>query len=184
MALKMRGRDISPGRREFTAENWSLKQQELSILSGGALGTKSSEDDFALIRQDTGMLCEDFSEKIGEELFQIDGEGFSRTVFLSQNDCQTETTGSINAKIGNLAENTDDINNFESADKRLGDLLNTLTPSRKTGKLSKMKSRLTELSSEIGRKGELEGSIQRLSRNAEGLRGKQGKAGAGAERAF
>ena len=37
MALKMRGRDISPDRREFTAENWSLKQQELSILSGGAL---------------------------------------------------------------------------------------------------------------------------------------------------
>ena len=47
-----------------------------------SFGTKSSEDDFALIRQDTGMLCEDFSEKIGEELFQIDGEGFSRTVFL------------------------------------------------------------------------------------------------------
>lgn len=114
------------------------------------------------------MLCEDFSEKIGEELFQIDGEGFSRTVFLSQNDCQTETTGSINAKIGNLAENTDDINNFESADKRLGDLLNTLTPSRKTGKLSKMKSRLTELSAEIGRKGELEGSIQRLSEMRKG----------------
>lgn len=133
-----------------------------------SFGTKSSEDDFALIRQDTGMLCEDFSEKIGEELFQIDGEGFSRTVFLSQNDCQTETTGSINAKIGNLAENTDDINNFESADKRLGDLLNTLTPSRKTGKLSKMKSRLTELSAEIGRKGELEGSIQRLSEMRKG----------------
>ena len=133
-----------------------------------SFGTKASEDDFALIRLDTGMLCEDFSEKIGEELFQIDGEGFSRTVFLSQNDCQTETTGSINAKIGNLAENTDDINNFESADKRLGDLLNTLTPSRKTGKLSKMKSRLTELSAEIGRKGELEGSIQRLSEMRKG----------------
>ena len=172
-----------------------------------SFGTKSSEDDFALIRQDTGMLCEDFSEKIGEELFQIDGEGFSRTVFLSQNDCQTETTGSINAKIGNLAENTDDINNFESADKRLGDLLNTLTPSRKTGKLSKMKSRLTELSAEIGRKGELEGSIQRLSEMRKGCAENRekleqnhikfigppshvlaqmltGKAGAGAERAF
>ena len=38
-------------------------------------------------------------------------------MFIGQSDCVTATTDSINAKIGNLADNTDDINNFAVTSK-------------------------------------------------------------------
>ena len=82
-------------------------------------------------------------------MFRIDAGSFERTIFISQNDCETFVTDGINAKIGNLAENTDDINNFETADKRLNDLLNSMSPSRKTGSLRQSKDRITELKTQI-----------------------------------
>ena len=73
-------------------------------------GKKQADDEFLLRRKDTNMECDDFSSEIGEELFKIDAQSFERTVFIGQSDCVTATTDSINAKIGNLADNTDDIN--------------------------------------------------------------------------
>jgi len=112
-------------------------------------GNKAAEDEFQLTDPVTHLPSEDFTEKLGEELFQIDAASFERTTFISQNDCETFVTDSINAKIGNLAENTDDINNFETADKRLNDLLNAMSPTRKTGSIRREKDRVTELKTRI-----------------------------------
>ena len=70
-------------------------------------GKKQADDEFLLVRKDTNVECDDFSCDIGEELFKIDAQSFERTVFIGQSDCVTATTDSINAKIGNLADNTD-----------------------------------------------------------------------------
>lgn len=126
-------------------------------------GTKASEDEFSLVRSDTLLPSTDFSDKLGEELFQIDANSFLRTVFFSQNDCSCEPTDSINAKLGNLAENTDDMNNFETADKRLNELLNAMTPTRKTGALNKLKHRITELDTQIRSGKDLENTIQEIT---------------------
>ena len=80
-------------------------------------GKKQVDDEFLLVRKDTNVECDDFSCDIGEELFKIDAQSFERTVFIGQSDCVTATTDSINAKIGNLADNTDDINNFAVTSK-------------------------------------------------------------------
>lgn len=112
-------------------------------------GNKAAEDEFQLTDLTTHLPSDDFTEKLGEELFRIDAASFERTTFISQNDCETFVTDSINAKIGNLAENTDDINNFETADKRLNDLLNAMSPTRKTGSIRKEKDRITELKTQI-----------------------------------
>lgn len=125
---------------------------QLTFEAGGktyiisrTFGTKESEDVFALRDANTNLLSDDFSERIGEELFQIDCNSFCRTVFLSQNDCQTDTTDRINAKLGNLAEHTDDINNFEKVNQRFADLLNRMSPTRKTGMLAKQKEEIEGL---------------------------------------
>ena len=78
-------------------------------------GSKSAEDEFQLTDTKTNLPCSDFTQNLGEELFRIDAGSFERTIFISQNDCETFVTDGINAKIGNLAENTDDINNFDTA---------------------------------------------------------------------
>ena len=112
-------------------------------------GKKQVDDEFLLVRKDTNVECDDFSCDIGEELFKIDAQSFERTVFIGQSDCVTATTDSINAKIGNLADNTDDINNFETAVGRLTAVLNNITSTRSTGSISKRKSRITELAARI-----------------------------------
>ncbi len=112
-------------------------------------GAKEKEDEFSLRRLDTNLECQDFSAAIGEEIFKIDGESFSRTVFIAQNSCITSPTDSIHAKIGNLAENTDDINNYETVHKKLSDLLNQLSPTRKTGQIKRLETQIGALRYDI-----------------------------------
>ena len=122
-------------------------------------GKKQADDEFQLRRKDTNMECDDFSSEIGEELFKIDAQSFERTVFIGQSDCVTATTDSINAKIGNLADNTDDINNFETAVGRLTAELNNITSTRATGSISKRKSEITQLQAQINNYCEIDKTI-------------------------
>ena len=122
-------------------------------------GKKQADDEFLLRRKDTNMECDDFSSEIGEELFKIDAQSFERTVFIGQSDCVTATTDSINAKIGNLADNTDDINNFETAVGRLTAELNNITSTRATGSISKRKSEITQLQAQINNYCEIDKTI-------------------------
>lgn len=122
-------------------------------------GKKQADDEFLLVRKDTNMECDDFSSDIGEELFKIDAQSFERTVFIGQSDCVTATTDSINAKIGNLADNTDDINNFETAVGRLTAELNNITSTRVTGSIAKRKSAITQLQAQINNYSEIDKTI-------------------------
>lgn len=126
-------------------------------------GTREKEDTFSLRESDTNLESSDFSANIGEELFKLDRDSFSRTVFISQNDCETEVSDRINAKIGNLAENTDDINNYENVDKKLADLLNKMSPSRATGTINKMDRQIAQLREQIRAGGEIGRTIDDIT---------------------
>lgn len=105
-------------------------------------GAKDKDDEFTLYDKKTNIVSSDFSSNIGEELFGIDHDSFCRTVYIAASDCSTGATDSINAKLGNLADNTDDINNYETVKKRLADMLNQMSPTRKTGSIYKKKQEL------------------------------------------
>lgn len=45
------------------------------------------------------------------------------------------SSDSISAKLGNMAENTNDINNFESATADIKDMMNKMSPNRITGSI-------------------------------------------------
>lgn len=122
---------------------------KIYILSR-TFGAKSKDDEMQLQNADTKLESTDFSsENIGEELFQIDSTSFNRSIFVSQNDCAAEVTDRINAKLGNLADSTDDLNNYEKAAERLMDKINALTKRRKTGELYKQKEQIGELKQQI-----------------------------------
>ena len=78
-------------------------------------GAKEAEDTFELRDAVTNLKSDDFSASIGEELFKVGSESFMRTVYIGQNDCECNASDDINAKMGNLTDATDDINNFETA---------------------------------------------------------------------
>ena len=127
-------------------------------------GTKPKEDEFLLRDAKTGMPVDDYSEKLGEELFSIDSDSFVRTVLITENGCETGTTGSISAKLGQLAENTGDIESFEKVDKKLNDLLNSLSPEKSTGKVRKLKDELAAIREEQRRTSGVDSSIEELKR--------------------
>ena len=114
-----------------------------------AFGAREREDSFSLREKATNLESGRFSDRVGEELFKLDSSSFCRTVFVSQNDCETFTTDGINAKIGNLAEATDDINNYERVNERLGSLLNRMSPARSTGALYKTRNEIARLEENV-----------------------------------
>ena len=78
--------------------------------------SKESGDTFCLYDCASNRPSGAYGERIGEELFGIDADGFERTVFLSQK-LQTSKgeNNSITAKLGNLLDDVDDIASFDDA---------------------------------------------------------------------
>lgn len=124
--------------------------------------TFNEQDEFELRDAKTNLISGDYSSKLGEELFKVDRESFMRTVFIGQADCETSVTDDINAKIGNLTDNSNDLNSFEAASARLKDLLNSLTPSRKTGSISQRKNEITELDRKVVAQKGIPEALQKL----------------------
>ena len=129
---------------------------ELDFEAGGreyrisrTFGRTEKTDEFHLYDLRTNLESSDFSKEIGLELFGLDSFSFKRSVYIAQNDCACETSDQINAKLGNLVDNTDDINNFESACQHLKEVLNQLTPDRVTGSIKKRKNYIMQLTQEI-----------------------------------
>lgn len=114
-----------------------------------SFGRTEKTDEFHLYDLYTNLECNDYSEDIGVEVFDLDRASFKRSIFIAQNDCSSEVSDRINAKLGNLAENTDDINNFEAASRRMREILNHLTPDRITGSIKKRKNYITQLNQEL-----------------------------------
>lgn len=98
---------------------------------------KEANDEFELREAGTNLLSKEYTDRIGEEIFKINRESFMRTVFIEQNGCETSSTDDINAKIGRLADHSNDLNNFESAGAKLTEILNKLNPNRATGSIAK-----------------------------------------------
>lgn len=116
------------------------KQYEISRI----FYDREQSDEFELRDVNTNLPSKDYSKKIGEEIFQIDRESFLRTVFLGQNDCETSTTDNINARIGNLADGANELNNFDTANAKLSEILSALTPSRASGSLAKRREEIAQ----------------------------------------
>lgn len=130
-------------------------------------GIREKEDTFSLYDEATGRETEDFTSNIGEELFKIDRDAFVRTIFIGQQSCETNVSDSISAKIGNLSENTDDINNYENVQKRLKDMLNAMSPTRATGTIKNMENKIGDIRVSILRGDEIDRSIDALNEKLE-----------------
>lgn len=85
-----------------------------------SFGKTAKKDAFSLYdlthRKDSTL----YSENLGEEIFQLDAESFMRSIYLPQiMRTDTSLTTSIRTKLNNLVDNTDDLNNYESAITRI-----------------------------------------------------------------
>lgn len=125
-------------------------------------GKKESDDIFELRDAVTNLESHDYSSDIGREIFAIDSESFKRTIYVGQNDCMTNTTGDINAKMGNLTDNTNDLTNYDAANQRLKDILNQMAPDKKRGSIKQLKNEATDLETQIKKEDAINKALQDL----------------------
>ena len=128
---------------------WSSGSKTYRMMR--TFGARKKDDKFSLYDDATGFICSDYSDRIGEELFAIDRDSFCRTVFWSQSDHETSATTSIQAKIGDLSAQPDDLPAYDAAVKRLRREAERLRPDRSRGLIRKKEDRLTILEADQAR---------------------------------
>ena len=119
-----------------------------------SFGKTDKDDTFTLIDTNTGAACDDFSQNLGEELFQVDRDSFEKSIFIPQASVSTAMTDSLNAKMGNLASAKDDINNFDEALNRVSEVRKNYTRRSKVnnGKINVIKEEISRCSEVIDKK--------------------------------
>ncbi|MCC8141119.1 MAG: AAA family ATPase [Lachnospiraceae bacterium] len=154
-------------RKRFAPWQGGIYGGQITFETGGRTYTaarifsdKKANDSFELRDAQTNLTSDDFSENLGEEIFRINGESFARTVFIGQNDCATYATDSINAKIGNITDNLNDLESYEKASAALQNTINKLSPRRKTGRLYKLNDQVTRLQTDVTQHATVEDSIR------------------------
>lgn len=130
---------------------------------------KTGTDSFVLYDLTTNLRCEDYSQNLGEEIFGIDVDSFQKTVFIAQQDCGTGITPGISAKIGNIADQTADLGNFDSVQARLKKELDGLNPDRSTGLINKLDREIAERKERVRRKEHVQNNLQVLTKNKKDL---------------
>ena len=116
---------------------------------------REGQDEFELRDADTNLISRDYTERLGEEIFKLNRESFLRSVFISQADCETAVTDDIHARVGNLTDRVNDMDNYQRAADALAALQNQLSPTRKTGAIYRKEEEAAALYRGITEKKEL-----------------------------
>ncbi len=131
---------------------------------------KAADDTFALYDTDTGLICGDFSENLGEELFGIDADGFERTVFLSERNLSAKSENkSISAKLSDLVGTDGDIGVMDEAMKVLEEQRKFYQKRGGSGKISDLRNRITETEIKLGELSRLEAEMAEADAEADKL---------------
>ena len=140
-----------------------------------SFGLKKSEDSFRLFDEDSGKESKDYSENIGEELFSLDAESFQRVCMISHEDLHFSMNSRMHAKLGNVAEDQEDMKKFQQVQTILKDGINALSPNRRTGNIFKLKMQEEELSSGLYGKEALENAVLSIEKEVLALTEKDAK---------
>ncbi|WP_314344692.1 ATP-binding protein [Oribacterium sinus] len=140
-----------------------------------SFGLKKSEDSFRLFDEYSGKESKDYSENIGEELFSLDAESFQRVCMISHEDLHFSMNSRMHAKLGNVAEDQEDMKKFQQVQTILKDGINALSPNRRTGNIFKLKMQEEELSSGLYGKEALENAVLSIEKEVLSLTEKEAR---------
>lgn len=99
-----------------------------------SFGATPKGDTFRLLDLQTNQKSDCFTENIGLELFGLDADSFERSTYLPQiYEPGSLSTDSIRAKLGDLVEDTNDINNYDKAVAALKNKRSAFIPYRGSG---------------------------------------------------
>lgn len=116
-------------------------------------GTTPKGDTFTLIDLGNNRKSDRFTDQIGLELFQLDGDSFERSTYMPQiRDLESLTTDGIQAKLGNLVEDPGDMGSFDKAMTALKTARSGYIPYRGNGgAVAEAKNQVSQLREELTR---------------------------------
>ncbi|MCI8700493.1 MAG: AAA family ATPase [Clostridia bacterium] len=82
-------------------------------------GDTPKGDTFTLINLETNKEVNTYTEKIGEEIFKINKESFTKSIFVPQQEIKVQISNDLTTKLTNLDTIQDDMNRYGEAQKRL-----------------------------------------------------------------
>ena len=114
-------------------------------------GDKPANDSFQLYELPSMLPCDTFTENLGVEIFGLDAESFERSAYMANLSVSGNlSTDSIRAKLSDLVEDTDDVNNYEKAVGSIRRMRASLIPYRGSGgEVNRASDRITELQNSI-----------------------------------
>jgi len=114
-------------------------------------GDTPNQDTFSIIDLKTKKKASLFSENVGQDLFELDSDSFERSTFMPQQYQETSlTTSSIQTKLNDLVQDTNDLNNFDKAVSALKAKRTTLRQYRgNAGRIDTAQANITRLKSEL-----------------------------------
>ena len=117
-----------------------------------SFGKKNTDDLYELFDNVTNLKSAELPSDIGTAVFGIDADSFERSVFISLDGKAPEMQDNINAKLNNLIDATDDVNNYENAVNMLDMLAVRIRAKRGNGgEIGNNESRQEELKYEMQR---------------------------------
>lgn len=159
-------------RQKYTPWNGGRFGGNLVFESDGNLyrlertfGATPRSDTFQLIDLNTGKKSSRFSEDIGLELFQLDADSFERSTYMPQiRDFDSLTTAGIQAKLGDLVEDTDDLGNFDKAMAALKTARSRFVPYRGSGgSVAEASAHITQIQQELDQEDSLRSEAEKLN---------------------
>lgn len=144
-------------------------------------GAKEADDTLTVYDLATNRETAVFGGEIGRSVFGVDSEAYERTSYLPQKAVTLGMTDSINAKLNNLIDNTDDINNYDSAFAALENCRKAYKADKGGGgRLNEWQARLSEVEVRIAQYAEkakeaarLEEELKEQEAQLQALRGRE-----------
>lgn len=146
-------RDLANERKRYAPWQQGVYGGTVTFSKDGRLfrlervfGLQSAREDMSAVYDaETNLPVPDMPEDPGGMLFSIDRDSFAKTVFIAQQDCGTEATSGIQAKIGHLEDETADIADYGDVRESLKKAADGLTPNRKTGEIYRLRQKKASL---------------------------------------
>lgn len=112
-------------------------------------GKNNSEDTFSLIDIATGKESKDYTENIGEQVFELDEEAFERSAFIPQKVLNSSINESISNKLTNLIQGTTDNYNYEDAQDKLDKKRSFLSNNKGSGQIQLIENKIEDVIGQI-----------------------------------
>lgn len=136
-------------------------------------GAKDKGDRYTLYDEETGRVSNDFGARPGEEIFGIDAFAFERSTFFPQEGRDITMNDSLTAKLSNLSNNSNDVENFQKAVDSIDARLKFFKKTGDRGRIAELEKKISEINHDLAQFGNRTETFENLKNKRNELENKR-----------